>query len=83
MYQTSRPLASRIVSRSHMEPLSRQEMEQYLLHHLSITGIKTNLFEDTAITAVHQGSGGILRTVNHLARGALVAAARNKSMSVT
>ena len=83
MYQTSRPLASRIVSRSHMEPLSRQEMEQYLLHHLSITGIKTNLFEDTAMTAVHQGSGGILRTANHLARGALVAAARDKSMSVT
>ena len=83
MYQTSRPLASRIVSRSHMEPLSRKEMEEYLLHHLSITGIRKNLFEDTAITAVHQGSGGILRTANHLARGALVAAAKDKSMSVT
>ncbi len=55
-------------------------MEQYLLHHLSITGIKTNLFEDTAITSVHQGSGGILREANHLDRGALVAVARDKSM---
>ncbi len=27
-------VASRIVSRGHMEPLSRKEMEEYLLHHL-------------------------------------------------
>lgn len=83
MYQTSSPLASRIVARSHMEPLSRQEMEQYILHHLAIVGVKTNLFEDTAITAVHQGSGGILRKANHLARGALIAAANNQSTIVT
>ena len=83
MYQTSMPLASRVVARSHMEPLSRQEMEQYILHHLSITGVKTNLFEDTAITAVHQGSGGALRKANHLARGALVAAAKDQSRTIT
>ena len=83
MYQTSMPLASRVVARSHMEPLSRQEMEQYIVHHLSITGVKTNLFEDTAITAVHQGSGGALRKANHLARGALVAAAKDQSRTVT
>jgi type II secretory pathway predicted ATPase ExeA len=82
MYQTSMPLASRVVARSHMEPLSRQEMEQYILHHLAITGVKTNLFEDTAITAVHQGSGGALRKANHLARGALVAAAKDQSRTV-
>ena len=83
MYQTSMPLASRIVARSHMEPINRQEMEQYILHHLAITEVKTKLFEDTAITAVHQGSGGILRKANHLARGALVAAAKNQSRTVT
>ena len=83
MYQTSMPLASRIVTRSHMEPVNRQEMEQYILHHLAITEVKTKLFEDTAITAVHQGSGGILRKANHLARGALVAAAKNQSRTVT
>ena len=83
MYQTSMPLASRIVARSHMEPINRQEMKQYILHHLAITEVKTKLFEDTAITAVHQGSGGILRKANHLARGALVAAAKNQSRTVT
>lgn len=83
MYQTSAPLASRIVARSHMEPVSRQEMEQYLSHHLALTGVKSGLFDETAITAIHQGSGGTFRKANHLARGALVAAADNQSTIVT
>jgi general secretion pathway protein A len=83
MYQTSLPLASRVVARSHMEPVDRQEMERYLLHHLSIAGLKTNVFDDPAITAIHQGSGGIFRKANHLARGALIAAADHQSTTVT
>jgi general secretion pathway protein A len=83
MYQTSLPLASRIVARSHMEPVDRQEMEQYLLHHLALTGVKSAIFEDAAITAIHQGSGGIFRKANHLARGALVAAANGQSTTVS
>jgi general secretion pathway protein A len=82
MYQTYTPLASRIVARSHMEPVSRQEMAQYLLHHLALTGVKSSLFDDAAITAIHQGSGGVFRKANHLARGALVAAANNQSTIV-
>jgi general secretion pathway protein A len=82
-YQTSQPLASRIVARSHMEPVSRPEMEKYLIHHLSITGVKTPIFDDTAITAIHQGSGGIFRKANHLARGALIAATNTQSALVS
>jgi type II secretory pathway predicted ATPase ExeA len=83
MYQTSMPLASRVVARSHMEPVTRQEMELYIIHHLCITGIQTNIFENAAITAIHQGAGGILRRANHLARGALIAAANSQSTIVT
>jgi type II secretory pathway predicted ATPase ExeA len=83
MYQTSLPLASRIVARSHMEPVDRQEMEQYLLHHLALTGVKSGIFNDAAVTAIHQGSGGIFRKANHLARGALVAAANAQSTAVS
>ena len=40
-----------------------------------------NHFEDAAVTAIHQGSGGLLRKANHLARGgALIAAARQDSI---
>ena len=82
-YRTSKPLASRIVARSHLEAVGREDMEQYLNHHLSIAGIKKNLFDPSAITAIHQGSGGLFRKANHLARGSLIAAANAQSMAVT
>jgi len=78
MYRASMPLASRVVARSHLEGVDRREMEQYLRHHLKIAGANQNLFEETAVTAIHQGSGGLFRKANHLARGALIAAAANK-----
>ena len=83
MYRTSQPLASRIVARSHLEGINRQDMEQYLKHHLSVAGIEKNLFDPSAVTAIHQGSGGLLRKANHLARGALIAAATAQSMAVS
>ena len=58
-------------------------MEKYIDHHLSIAGIKTRLYDEAAVTAIHQGAGGVFRKANHLARGALVAAAREKSTTVT
>lgn len=83
MYRGSQPLASRIVARSHLEGIDRRGMEEYLLHHLAIAGIKKNIFDDAAVTAIHQGSGGLFRKANHLGRGALVAAAKEQSMIVT
>ncbi len=67
-YCTSQPLASRIVARSHLEGVNRQDMEHYLCHHLSVAGIKNNLFDQAAVTAIHQGSGGLFRKANHLVR---------------
>jgi len=83
MYRGSQPLASRIVARSHLEGVDRRGMEEYLVHHLAIAGIKKNIFDDAAVTAIHQGSGGLFRKANHLARGALIAAAKEQSMIVT
>jgi hypothetical protein len=53
-------------------------MQPYLAHHLSIAGVKTQLFSPPAITAIQQGSAGLLRRANHLARRALIAAANEK-----
>ena len=44
--------------------------------------MKAPLFDDTAITAIHQGAGGLFRKANHLARGALIAAAHGQSRKV-
>ncbi|WP_413871364.1 hypothetical protein [Desulfobacula sp.] len=35
------------------------------------------------MTAIHQGSGGLFRKANHLARGSIIVAARKKSAMVT
>lgn len=82
IYHTSLPLASRVIARSHLVGINREEMAQYLAHHLTIAGISTNLFADQAVTAIHQGSGGLLRRANHLARGALIAAASEQCHTV-
>ena len=41
-----------------------------------------NLFDSQAVTAIHQGSGGLFRKANHLARGGLIAAAAEKTSLV-
>ncbi|MDD5170782.1 MAG: AAA family ATPase [Syntrophales bacterium] len=81
-YRSSQPLASRIVAKSHLEGADIAGMEKYLKHHLFIAGMDRMLFEQTAVTAIHQGSGGLFRKANHLARGALIAAAQDQSATV-
>jgi type II secretory pathway predicted ATPase ExeA len=83
MYPSSTPLASRVVARSHLEGMDREGMEAYISHHLHIAGADTSFYDPAAITAIHQGSGGLVRKANHLARCALIAAATEQSLTVT
>ncbi len=82
-FRNSIPLASRVVARCHLQGVDQQGMEKYLLHHLAIAGVHKNLFEPAAVTAIHQGSGGLFRKANHLARGAIIVAARQKFPQVS
>jgi type II secretory pathway predicted ATPase ExeA len=82
-WRTSLPLSSRVVARSHLEGVDRQGMENYLNHHLRLAGLNLLVFSDQAITAIHQGSGGLFRKANHLARGSLIAAAAEKCQQVS
>ena len=83
LFHTSRPLASRVVGRSYLEALKLEDMRGYLLHHHQLAGCTDNLFSDEAIVAIHQGSGGLLRRANHLARGALMAGVRENSSVIS
>jgi hypothetical protein len=58
-------------------------MAAYLAHHLKIAGEKEELFSEESVTAIHQSSGGLLRRAGALARGALLAAAREKRPRVS
>jgi len=83
LFHTSRPLSSRIIGRSHLEGLKYKDMAGYINHHLQISGVKEHLFSDEATLAIHQGSGGLLRRANLLAKGALMAAANEKCQLVS
>jgi type II secretory pathway predicted ATPase ExeA len=82
-YRSCLPLASRVVCKSHLQAVDLAAMRQYLQHHLSLAGVNQQLFEEAALTAIHQGSGGLFRKANHLARGAILAAAKQQSLSVS
>ncbi len=82
-FRKSAPLASRIIARSHRSAVESEEMKAYVDHHLKIVGATAKIFSDEAYTAIFQGSGGILRKANHLARGAMIAAAGKKEFTVT
>jgi len=83
LYHTSKPFASRVVGRTHLEGLQQADMREYLFHHLRISGATAEIFSDEALTAVHQSSGGLLRRANNLARGAMLAAAAEQAPVVS
>jgi type II secretory pathway predicted ATPase ExeA len=82
-FRSCLPLASRVIARCHLEGTDLDGMQTYLRHHLAIAGIERNLFDPQAVIAIHQGSGGLFRKANHLARGGLIAAAAEKSDTVS
>jgi type II secretory pathway predicted ATPase ExeA len=75
MANAVRPLASRVLGRNHLEAIKMEVMEEYLNHHIRIAGITTKVFSSEAIYAIHQGSGGLLRRANYLAKTSLMACA--------
>ena len=83
LYHTSRPFSSRIVGRTLLQGLKLDDMKQYLQHHLQVVGATGDLFGEEAVMAIHQSSAGLLRRANHLARGALLAAASEEAPIVS
>lgn len=83
LYYTSRPLASRVVGKTHLEGITLKQMQGYINHHLEIAGVKERLFSEEAVVAIQQGSGGLLRRANLLARGALISAASENTSLVS
>jgi len=82
-FRDALPLASRVVGKTHLQGADRKQMQQYLDHHLNLAGVQHSIFEEPAVTAIHQGSGGLFRKANHLARGAIIAAAKSQQTMVS
>jgi general secretion pathway protein A len=69
-----RQLRQRITVRFHLHPLSRQEMNHYVRHRLTVSGAKgAPYFTAPALWRIYQYTGGVPRLVNAVCDKALLA----------
>ncbi len=67
-------LRQRITVRCHLPELSLEEVGQYILHRLNVSGAHENYFTPEAVQRIYQLSKGIPRIINVLADRAMLAA---------
>jgi general secretion pathway protein A len=67
-----RQLSQRITARFHLEPLSREEMSEYILHRLAIAGSHRKLFPASIIRRLYHLSKGVPRIINLICDRALL-----------
>lgn len=74
-------LDQRITTVARLHPLSADEIGQYIDTRLSATGAKNPVFDDAAVEAIFDSSGGVPRRINNLATASMiVAASRGKRL---
>ncbi len=66
------PLRQRIGLRYHLNPLSNEEIKEYIAHRLRIAGKTEPLFSEEAIEAICKFSQGIPRNINKIASNSLL-----------
>ena len=77
-------LDQRITTVARLLPLSQDEARQYLEARLRAAGAKEQpVFDDGAMAAIAESSGGVPRRINALATSALIVAASRKRKLVT
>jgi general secretion pathway protein A len=80
--QLHEALRQRIGVHYHLEGITRQELDTYLMQQLKAAGILQPLFDENARQALFQATRGILRKVNKLAVTALRLGAERKASLV-
>jgi general secretion pathway protein A len=79
-----RQLDQRISLRARLKPLTRDEVDAYIKHRLSVaSGASTVGFDDDAVAAVHGYAAGVPRVINLLCDRALMIAAHQRARSVS
>jgi len=77
-------LDQRVTAFARLLPLSPEETAEYLRHRLAAAGAgKRPVFDDGAIEAIHEATGGVPRRINNLATAAFIVAAARGHKLVT
>jgi general secretion pathway protein A len=78
-----RQLDQRISLRALLKPLTREEVEAYINHRLSVAGGTAVMFEPGALDLVHAYSSGVPRVINLLCDRALMLGAEAATTTIT
>jgi general secretion pathway protein A len=70
--ERSRAVSQRIAVRYHLEPLNREETDQYIRHRLEIAGRKKDIFSMDAVREIFSFSEGYPRLINIICDHALL-----------
>jgi general secretion pathway protein A len=78
-----RQLAQRITGRYHLNPLSKNETQEYVRHRLRVAGAAGEIFTPGALREVHRLSRGIPRVINVCCDRALLGAYTQEARQVS
>jgi general secretion pathway protein A len=78
-----RQLAQRITGRYHLNPLAKNETEEYVRHRLRVAGASSEIFTPAALGEVHRVSSGVPRVINVVCDRALLGAYTGDIKKVT
>ncbi len=73
----------RITLKFHLSPLSKEETNSYIQHHLKYAGATSSLFNPNAVSAIYQASNGIPRVINSIAFNALTIGALERKDAIS
>lgn len=78
----AQPLNQRIIMRYVMEPLEKEEIREYIEHHLQAAGASVPVFTDDGLEAIASLSQGWPRVINNLCLNALLLGAQAKKEQI-
>ena len=76
------PLAQRIIVRTTLSPLSREEMKDYIEHKLNSSGRSAPLFIESGLEALYKASRGVPRLIDQYAERSLIHAIKKKQKQI-
>lgn len=77
-----RPLTQRMIMKYEIQPLSKEEVKEYIQHHMKLAGVKMPIFTDEAIEAIASRSQGWPRVINSLSINSLLFGSQLKKEQV-
>lgn len=76
-------LEERIGVKSLIQPFSRDETAEYVTHRLKVSGVEECPFDESALSEIHELSGGVPRRINRIADLALLVGYADGMSSLT